>query len=157
MANGIDYPMVNGFRHSWTGVVIKLGATTIYGVTEINYTTKQEKGWARGAGAQPIGKTLGNTEYEGDFSINLEEFNQLMAALSPNALCKAFDIVVSYTSLNDELTLIQDTLIGVTLESIESSQNNGSTDAIVRKIPIKPIRILYNGVNQAAPEPTAAA
>lgn len=155
----MQYPQVNGFAYSWVGVeaVIAGNRKIGIGLQDINYTSKQEKTFVYGAGSQPVSKALGKAEYEADMTFLLAECQELLDALSPNALTKTFDIQVSYTDLVSESRIITDTLIGVTLESLESSASQGSSDALVRKLPLKPLRILYNGVLQTAPEVTGAA
>jgi hypothetical protein len=73
----VAFPMINGVRHSWSSVEIRLDNGIVLGITEINYSPKLEPGIVRGAGALPIAFTLGNAEYDGDFTILLEEFNSL--------------------------------------------------------------------------------
>jgi hypothetical protein len=158
----VAFPMINGVRHSWSSVEIRLDNGIVLGITEINYSPKLEPGIVRGAGALPIAFTLGNAEYDGDFTILLEEFNSLMTQLGPGAMTVSFDIVVSYDATLGNVTegglsVIVDTLKGCRITSIEHGASSGSTDAIVRKCTVKPMSMLLNGVSPMPDQPTAAA
>lgn len=158
----VAYPLINGCRHSWSSIEFRANNNVILGITEINYTTKLEPTVVRAAGALPIGLTLGNADFDGDFSLLLEEFNQLMLTLGPGAMAVPFDIVVSYDAtlgnvLDGGLSVIVDTLQGCRITNIEASNSGGSTDPSVRKCTIKPTLILLNGVALTPEQPTAAA
>lgn len=158
----VAYPLINGVRHSWSSIEIRLAGGIVIGVTEINYTSTLDPGVVRGAGALPIAHTLGNAEYEGDFTILLEEFNSLMTLLGEGAMTVAFDIVVSYDAtignvVSGGLSVITDTIKGCRITKIEAGNSGGSTDASVRKCTIKPLQMLYNGVSQMPTQPTTAA
>ena len=158
----IAYPLINGVRHSFSSVEIRLNNSIVLGITEINYTPTLDPAVVRGAGALPIALTLGNAEYDGDFSILLEEFNQLQTQLGEGMMVVAFDIVISYDATignvpDGGLSVIVDTLKGCRITKIEHGASSGSTDAIVRKCTIKPMDILLNGLRVGPEQPTAAA
>lgn len=158
----VSYAQINGVRHSWSSIEARANGNIILGFTEINYTNTLDPGVVRGAGALPIGHTLGNAEYEGDFSILLEEFNNLVESLGEGWMTVTFDIVVSYDATIGNvaaggLSVITDTLRGCRITKVESSNSGGSTDATVRKCTIKPLQILFNGVSAMPTQPTTAA
>ena len=161
----IAYPLVNGFRHSYAQLEIRVAGSIVLGITELNYSWKLEPAVVRGAGALPIGLTLGNADYDADFSILLEEFNSLMDILGAQgpALTVPFDIVAAYDptigqlSNPQNLSVLVDTVKGCRITNIEHSSSSGSTDAIVRKCTVKPLGILINGVSPMPEQPTAAA
>ena len=158
----VSYPMINGVRHAWSSIEFRANGNVILGCTEINYTTKLEPSVVRGAGALPIGLTLGNADFDGDFSLLLQEFNDLMVTLGPGAMTVAFDIIISYDAtlgnvVSGGLDVIVDTLRGCRITNIEASNSGGSTDATVRKCTIKPTMILLNGIPLTPEQPTAAA
>lgn len=156
------YPLINGVRHSYSSIELRINGSVILGCTEINYTTKLEPSVVRAAGALPIGLTLGNADFDGDFSLLLQEFNDMIIALGPGAMTIPFDIVVAYDAslgnvLSGGLDVIVDTLQGCRITNIEASNSGGSTDATVRKCTIKPTMILLNGIALTPEQPTAAA
>lgn len=146
----IAYPTINGFRHGWAQVEIEVAGGLNLGVTECNYSPNynQEKVYAQGPLA--VGRTLGKTEYEGDFSMLLEEFNVLTQALGPGFATVPFNINVSYDSPNNVFTVITDNLIGCLISGVETSGLvAGSSDAIVRKCKLSIMSVLYNGLSGA--------
>ncbi len=148
---GIQYPLVNGFRHSWSSLEVRLAGDITLGCTEINYSVKTDRGYVRGAGAIPLGQTLGNFTFEADLSILEAEFNQFMLTLGFQAMTNFWDIVVSYDAgigLLDgsALPVIQDTIQQATITEISGAQSSGSSDALVRKITLMPSGILWNGL-----------
>jgi hypothetical protein len=148
------YPLVNGFRHAWSSIEIRAAGNIIKGVTEINYAPSLEPGIVYAAGAEPIGRTLGQSKYEGDMSILLEEFNDLVTALGDNWMTVSFDVIVSHDASGSGLSVIQDTLRGCRITEVENGSSATSTDATVRKCTLSIMRILMNGV---APGPDTTA
>lgn len=148
----LQNPLINGFYHSWASIEIRCNGNVIQGFTEINYSPGLEPGIVFGAGAEPIGRTLGQASYEGDFTLLLAQFNELITALGENFLTKSFDVVVSYSS--PEIPDTVDTLKGCRITKVENGASTGSTDAVTRKCTLSVMRILLNGL---APGPNTAA
>lgn len=158
----VAYALLNGVRHSWSSVELRVNGLIILGCTEVNYSPKLEPGVVRGAGSLPIAHTLGNAEFEGDFTILLEEFNELLTQLGQGAMAQTFDIVCSYDATlgnvqSGGLSVITDTLQACRITSIEATNSSGSTDATARKCTVKPLMVLLNGINVMAEQPTAPA
>jgi len=143
------YPLTNGFRHSWASIEIRANGPVINGVTEINYSPSLEPGLVFGAGAEAVGRTVGQSKYEGDMTILLEEFNDLVTALGPNWMTVEFDIVVSYDASGSGLSVIQDTLRACRITKYEASNSTTSQDGTARKCTLSILRILTNGVATA--------
>jgi len=157
----IAYPLTNGFRHSWSSVEFRLAGDITLGCTEINYSMKTDRAYVRGAGALPIGQTLGNYTYEADLSILVSEFDAFMTLLGDQATTRFWDIVVSYDAgigLADgsPLSVIQDTIQAATITEISAAVSSGSADALVRKLTLMPSGLLLNGVAQGPSQPTVA-
>jgi hypothetical protein len=157
----IQYPLVNGFRHAWSSCEIRLAGDITLGCTEINYSIKTDRAYVRGAGALPIGQTLGNFTYEADLSILVAEFDQFMTLLGPQAMTQFWDIVVSYDAgvglINaSPLAVIQDTIQQATITEISAAVSSGSADGLVRKITLMPSGLLLNGVAATPDQPTTS-
>jgi hypothetical protein len=157
----IQYPLVNGFRFAWSSVEIRLAGDITLGCTEINYSIKTDRAYVRGAGALPIGQTLGNFTYEADLSILVSEFDQFMTNLGPQAMTQFWDIVVSYDSgiglFNaSPLAVVQDTIQSATITEISAAVSSGSSDGLVRKITLMPSGLLLNGVAATPDQPTVS-
>lgn len=150
----VSYPMVNGKRHSWASVELRVDSDIILGITEIDYKASLDPGEVRGAGSAPIAFTMGNSSFEGSFSILLEEFNTLVSKLGAGWMGNAIEIIVSYDESGSGLTTIVDTIQGVRMTSVENSLSASSTDPTVRKLPFKALNILYNGQAATPQAPT---
>jgi hypothetical protein len=100
---------------------------------------------------------VGKAEFEGDFSIYLEEFNTLVTKLGPGWKAVSFDIVVSYDESGSGLSTIVDTLKGCRITDTESAATSANADASVRKMPFKCLDILWNGVSAIPAQPSANA
>lgn len=147
----IQYPLVRGFRHSWSSVEFRLAGDVTLGCTEINYSIKTDRSYVRGAGAIPLGQTLGNFTFEADLSILVAEFDQFMTLLGPQAMTQFWDIVVSYDAgiglaNGSPLAVVQDTIQQATITEISAAVSSGSSDGLVRKLTLMPSGLLLNGV-----------
>jgi hypothetical protein len=149
----VAYPLINGVRHSWASIEIRVAGNIVLGITEINYNDGLEPGVVRGAGARPIALTTGEASFDGDFTILLEEFNTLVSLLGPRWKTVAFDIVVSYSEEDSGLTTIVDTIQGARITKTEAGNSSGSTDGTTRKCTIKPMGLLWNGVDSMPAQP----
>lgn len=151
----IPYPLINGVRHSWSSIEIRVAGLIVLGITEVNYSPSLEPGEVRGAGPRVIAHTLGQATLEGDFTILLEEYKALKAALGADSfMTKVFDIIVTYDEEGSGLSTVVDTLVGCRISKIEASNSSGSTDASTRKCTIKYLDLLDDGVSPLPPQPT---
>ncbi len=162
MSAAIQYPLINGVRHAFSSIELRVNGSIILGFTEINYSPKLDPGIVRAAGALPVGMTLGNMEYEGDFTLLLQEFNNMLVQLGDGFMTVPFDIVVAYDASlggvqSGGLDVIVDTLEGCRISSVEATASSGSTDALTRKCTVKPLNVLLNGLRPGPQQPTAAA
>jgi hypothetical protein len=155
MTTAIQYPLVNGVRHSFASIEAKI-AGQIYLVTGVNYSRKRSRTMVRANHPDPVGKTQGSNEYSCDIELLLAEFNALQAALIAQANAAnlnggygnlPFQIVVQYTE--NGLDTVTDTILGCTFDSTESSNAEG-TDATKRKVELNPLKILFNGQDDLA-------
>jgi len=149
------YPLINGVRHSWASVEIKLDDDIILGITEINYKDKLDPGIVKGAGVRPIAFTTGSAEFDGDVTLLLEEFNTMISKFGPAWKTRQFDIIVTYDESGSGLSTIVDTIVGCRITDTEASASSTSVDGSVRKCPFKALDILWNGLSSAPGQPTA--
>lgn len=148
----IQYPLVNGLRHSFASVEIKV-ANQLFYATAVNYSRKRNRTLVRVNHPDPIGKTIGSNEYSADIEMLLAEYNALQAALINRAQQAglgngygdvAFQVVVTYST--NGLDTVTDTIQGCTLDSTEASNAEG-VDATKRKFELNPLKILFNGID----------
>lgn len=152
------FPLINGVRHSWTSVEIKIGGAVIGGVTEINYAPKLDPSKARGAGPLIAGLTTGLADYTADVTLLLAEYNEVQTMLGPAFMTAFFDIETSYSDegyTGSGMPIITDWM-KVRISEVTSATSNGSADAIVRKCTLVPVDMRLNGVSPMPNQPSMA-
>jgi hypothetical protein len=140
-----SYPNVNGNKHSWASIVLLINTTRIKGFKGINYKNTMEPGEVRGEGVQIIGRTRGELKSEGSLELYLEEYHQLIEALSADGtgyLEKSFEITVSYSEAGS--AIITDRLIGCRVKGGDKGFSPG-TDGLSVKCDLSIMFILENG------------
>ena len=160
MASALQYPLVNGVRHSWASIEVKIVGQIFY-ATAVNYSRKRNRTIVRENHPDPVGKTKGSNDYSADIEMLLAEYNALQAALIAAANTQGlnggygdvfFQVVVNYSE--NGLDTITDNILGCTMDSTEASNAEG-TDPSKRKFEMSPLKILFNGQDDLA-SPLAA-
>jgi hypothetical protein len=147
----LQYPLVNGDRHSWASVEITVNNLTIGGITAINYEALLDGQPVRGAGPLVIGHTLGQASWTGDFEILLEEWKMLQQTLGPGFMQTYFGIRVSYSARG--MSTVVDTLDGCRVKSLGATAQSSSGDALVRKVPLLITSGTFDGVSPFPNQP----
>lgn len=143
----VQYPLVNGARHSFASIELKLNTQLFVGFKSINYSRTRSRTLVRGNSPDPIGKTRGDNEYSADCELYLAEWNLFQSQLGKGYGDQYFQVVVTYSE--NGFDTITDTLIGCTIDSTEVSQGQGS-DALTRKFNLMPLKILFNNIDDLA-------
>lgn len=148
----IPLPLINGVRHSFASVEIKVANLIFVGVKGCDYSRKRSRAQVRGNHPDPIGQTRGENEYEASIEIYLAEFNQLQAALQALGGGKGygdvfFDVICTYGE--NGFDTITDTIRGCSIDSTEASLAQGP-DALTRTIDLTPLKILFNQIDDLA-------
>jgi diphthamide synthase subunit DPH2 len=100
-----------------------------------------------GTNTDPIAKTKGTNSYDADCEIYLAEFNQFqkqLQALGTGYGDQFFTVDVTYST--NGFDMIHDQILGCTLDSTEASNSQGN-DALTRKFTLKPIKIIFNEID----------
>lgn len=139
----MDYPNINGVRHEWSSVEIKLGEQIYLGVAEVKYSDTLKGTKLYGTHPQAIGRTRGQYECEASIVMYLEEADHFREALGDGYKEVPFDIVVSYTE--DEKTIV-DEIIGAKITKDEGGGAKGA-DGLTCPWELDPMFILWNGKN----------
>lgn len=147
MATPIEYPLVNGVRHSFASIELKLNGQIFVGFKSINYNRTRTRSKPRGNHPDPLGKTRGENEYTADCEVYLAEWNLFQELLGDGYGDVIFEVQVTYTE--NGFDSIQDRIIGCTVDSTDASNGQGP-DASVRKFDLNPIKIKFNGVDDLA-------
>lgn len=122
-------------QYAWSDVSISIGGRIIEGITEVEYTVKQEKETLRGRGNNPHKVTRGNKSYEGKITIWQSEL-EAMVLSAPNfdILDLNFDVIVSYVPSDGGKTVI-DVLSGCEFTETKKSMKQGDKNMVV-ELPI---------------------
>ena len=84
-------------QYAWPDLSISIGGRILEGITEIEYTEKQEKDVLRGRGNKGHKITRGNKSYEGKVTIWQSELEAMVQdAPNKDILDLNFDVIVSY-------------------------------------------------------------
>lgn len=138
----MDYPLINGVRHSYASIELDVNGKKFYGHREISYSQDLEPGEVRGAHAQLLGRTRGDLKAEGSLTTYLGEWKKLLSALGNGYMEKSFDITVSYAE--DGQPTVTDKLRGCRIKKVEESHSQG-TDGLTVKIDLHIMWIEYDG------------
>ena len=148
-ASPISYPLVNGARHSFVSIELKLMGVIFQGFTSINYTRTRSRTMVYGNSPDPLGKTRGKNEYKADCEVYLAEWNLFQSqllAIQPGYGDVFFSVTVIYNEPGFDV--ITDSIVGCTMDTTEASNAEG-TDPTKRKFELNPIKIFFNGYNDS--------
>jgi hypothetical protein len=157
MPFGLPFPLINGVRHSWSSVALKVAGITIGGVTSINYGCKLEAAIVRGAGPLPIGYTTGSASFTADFELLLQEANDLIASLGDSWMTAIGNAEVNYSDEGYTASgagVYVDTIAPFRITEWSAAMSATSNDAQVRKFTLLPIGMLINGKNPMPNQPS---
>jgi hypothetical protein len=145
---------VNGQRVAHSSLELGLEGERIIGIKNLSYKNNIEKPKIWGTSREPIGRTGGKNDPDGEIEFYGEEFwNQLLPRITRNGL-------VGYTELAFTLKLRYSEKLGTTVGVVllgtcflgpDVSHSEGA-DAITCKVPLSIMRIILNGKYQAFSE-----
>lgn len=146
----INYPLLNGVRHSFASVEFKFNGLIFIGIGSMNYSRTRSRTLVRGNHPDPLGKTIGENEYAADVELYVAEWNQFQASLgnAGKGYGDAFFTATAVYSANG-FDMITDTILGCTMDVTEAALAKG-TDGLSRKIQLNPLKILFNGLDDLA-------
>lgn len=153
----LQYPFVNGFRPSWASIEFKISiaggapGSAIIGMQSIDYKISRERKKTQGTNVKPLAKTRGKVDFTCKIKLLLAEWTNLIAQLAAqdptgnNAYGDVFfQLNVKYAEAN--MAIINDTILGCTIDSAEQSSADGSDDIMVES-ELNPLDILRSGPN----------
>jgi hypothetical protein len=140
----IQYPYVNGVRQSFASIEFRMNGQIFVGFKSIDYNRTRDREEVRGNSPDPLGKTIGENKYTASCDLYLAEWNLFQSQLGPGYGDILFPCYVTYSS--NGFDTIQDIIIGCTVDTTESTNQQGPAGT-TRKIDLKPLKILFNGVD----------
>ncbi len=145
MPTTIKYPDINGARHSFASIVLKVDGQEFSGFKSITYARHRERGIVHGNNPDPLGKTRGKNTYECEIEVYHAEFKAFMLEHFGSGYGdKMFPIEVSYAESG--FPTQTDRIIGNTVDDTEGGGTEG-TDALTRKFKTSPVKIMFNGID----------
>lgn len=122
-------------QYAWTDLSISIGGRILEGITEVEYTVKQEKDVLRGRGNKPHKITRGNKSYEGKITVWQSELEAIVQdAPGKDILNLNFDVIVSYVP-EDGGQSVTDVLSGCEFTETKKGMKQGDKNMLV-ELPI---------------------
>lgn len=154
MASPIPFPLINGVRHGFSSIELKLNTQIFVGFKSINYSRTRTRTMVRGNHPDPIGKTRGENEYSADCELYFAEWVLFQSQLkAPEAVGDGgygdafFPIYVTYGE--NGFDTVTDEILGCTMDTTEASNGQGA-DPLVRKIELNPLKVKFGGLDDLA-------
>lgn len=118
-------------QYSWCNLAIAFGGRLLEGVTEIEYTEKQEKDFLWGRGCKPHAIIGGNKTYDGKIIIWQSELEAMTRdSKNKDVLGLEFNIIVSYVP-SDGGQMVTDILKNVQITDVKKGLKQGDKNMLV--------------------------
>lgn len=149
MTDVLQFPLINGLRHSFSSMKFVFSSTDEYEVPDIkiflksiDYERTRDRGEVRANHPDPIAKTLGENSYSASMEIYRAEWNLILSTYGEGYGDRTFSVLVTW-GLNGFET-VTDELIGCHFDSSGSGGAQGSDPSVV-KIDLAPLKIKFAG------------
>jgi hypothetical protein len=148
----IQVPLINGVVYSFGHITLDIaGLEFTGGFKSIKYSRKRTREMVRSNSPDPVGKTLGENEYQASAEVYLAWWQALMNTIQ-NTLGvgygdQPFNVFVKYNA--NGFSPIVDTIINCTFDTTDADQSTGP-GALVRPVEFNPTKILFNGLDDLA-------
>jgi len=127
--------MFNSSEYSWSDLSIAFCGRIIEGVTELEYTEKQEKDKLYGRGNKPHKILRGNKDYEGKITLWQSEVEAMIAAAPDKDILKLnFEIVSTYIP-HDGGQTVTDICTSVEVTELKKGFKQGDKNMLI-ELPI---------------------
>lgn len=123
-------PLVNGNKYGWASISLGLDGDDIDGFTAISYKASQTPGKVRAKGHRKKGRTKGESDSDGSFTLLKASADRLIKKLGPGFMTgkKDFPVTVQYSDTG-ESEIITDELFEVRVTDVENNPAMGSEPA----------------------------
>ena len=135
-------PLINGKAYDYADIQLSILSAQLNGITEINYTSEQEKTNNFGTGIFPVSRGHGSRDCSGSLGLSMNEVEALRGAAPLGDLLNlpAFDIVIVFGNVQAPKTHIVKN-VEFTNDGVETSQ--GDTE-INRVFDYVASHVIYN-------------
>lgn len=145
--NGISYPLTTGSAFSYASIELNMNGQTFTAFEDISYGRKRTREFIRGAHPDPLGKTIGENEYNASVTLEILEWYFFLEQLGSGYGDYFFDINVTYNS--PQLGVVQDNVIGCTIDEVTAALKRGPSP-LHKKIDLRPLKVLEDGLDDCA-------
>jgi hypothetical protein len=123
--------IISSKQYSWNDISVAFGGRIEEGVTEVEYSVKQEKDVLRGRGNKPYQVLKGNKDFEGKINI-WQSTLEAMIKDAPNKdiLALRFDVIWAFTPTDGGET-VTDVLVGCEIKEYKKSMKQGDKNMLV--------------------------
>ncbi len=151
-------PLTNGVVYSFGHVTLQIaGLEFTGGFKSIKRSRKRSREMVMSNSPDPVGKTLGQNEYQCSAELYLAWWfallNTVQQTLGNGYGDQPFTILIAYNA--NGFTPFLDTVLNCTFDSTEADDAAG-TGALTRMVEFNPTKILFNGIDDLA-DPLQAA
>lgn len=152
-------PLTNGVVWSFGHVTLEIaGLQFTGGFKSIKRSRKRSREMVMSNSPDPVGKTLGQNEYQCSAEVYLEWWRALLQTVQQTLGAgygdQPFTILVSYNA--NGFQPMQDVILNCTFDSTEADDGVG-TQALTRTVEFNPTKILFDGIDDLADPLQAAA
>jgi hypothetical protein len=122
---------ISSKQYSWNDISVAFGGRIEEGVTEVEYSVKQEKDVLRGRGSKPYQVLKGNKDFEGKIMV-WQSTLEAMIKDAPNKdiLALRFDVIWAFTPTDGGET-VTDILVGCEIKEYKKSMKQGDKNMLV--------------------------
>jgi len=122
-------------QYAWSDLTIVFGGKILEGITEVEYTEKQEKDKLYGRGNKPHKVLRGNKDFDGKLTLWQSELEAMTKDAPDNDILKLnFEIVASYVP-HDGGQIVVDILKSVEITEVKKGFKQGDKNMLV-ELPI---------------------
>ena len=139
----MNFPLVQGFVHSWAGLKIKKGSDDVFGFRKLSWKKSRSRKKVFAHGVQALGRTRGKEENEASISFLYPQWQLFKKSLGEGYMDKQFDLLVMREEIgNDELFKVE--FISCSIDEHSNDESEGEDESIV-DVTLGVLRIVDDG------------
>lgn len=120
-------PLINGRSWAWADINVSLLGRTVYGITAIDYSDKQDITNNYGSGAMPISRGYGKYEAEAKITLEAKEVDRIAAAIPGGRLQDIPPFPVTVAFVNSANLAVTHKLMNCQFKSNKRASKAGDT------------------------------
>lgn len=124
-------PLINGRAYDYVDIQLSILGAQINGITEINYTSEQEKTNNFGAGVYPVSRGHAARDTTGSLGLNMNEVEALRGVAPFGDLLQipAFDVIIVFGNVQNPKTHVVKN-VEFTNDGVETSQGDTAINRV---------------------------